>query len=91
MSIFDTTRETETITPEDVGEIETELFSTENTQCELNEIATGGNQTSGPNQITKEIREEAIKLAESSKGLDIAAFQRKHNISVMNVDELIKG
>lgn len=55
------------------------------------EIATGGNQTSGPNQITKKIRDEAIRLAESPKGLDIAAFQRKYNISVMNVDELIKG
>lgn len=58
---------------------------------QIDRIASSGNQTSGPNGITKEIREEAIKLAESSKGLDIAAFQKKHNISVMNVDELIKG
>lgn len=58
---------------------------------EEDEIATGGNQKSVPNSITKEIRDEAIKLAESSKGLDIAAFQRKYNIYVMNVDELIKG
>jgi hypothetical protein len=87
MDIFDTTRETETITPEDVGEIETEteLFHTEN------EIASSGSQKSGPNGITKEIHEKAIKLAESPKGLDIAAFQKKHNISVMNVDELLKG
>lgn len=73
------------------GDIVDIFVTTENTKCELNEIATGGNQTSGPNQITDEVRREAIKLAESSKGLDIAAFQRKHNISVMNVDELIKG
>lgn len=73
------------------GDIVDIFTTTENNKCELNEIATGGNQTSGPNQITDEVRKEAIKLAESSKGLDIAAFQRKHNISVMNVDELIKG
>ena len=50
-------------------------------------IATSGS----PNVITAEIRAEARKLAESSKGLDIAAFQKKHHIYVMNVDELLKG
>lgn len=72
-----------------------DIFSNKEDEIESwkksDEIATGGNQTGGPNQVTKEIRDEAIKLAESSKGLDIAAFQRKYNISVMNVDELIKG
>lgn len=57
----------------------------------INEIASSGSQKSGPNGITKEIHEKAIKLAESPKGLDIAAFQKKHNISIMNVDELLKG
>ena len=48
--------------------------------------------TSGsPNVITAEIRTEAKKLAESSKGLDIAAFQRKYHIYVMNVAELLEG
>lgn len=55
------------------------------------EIASSGSQKKSPNQITDEIREEAVKLAESPKGLDIAAFQKKHNIYVMNVDELLKG
>jgi hypothetical protein len=73
------------------GDIVDIFTTTENNKCELNEIATGGNQTSGPNQITEKIRREAVKLAESPQGLDIAAFQRKHNISVMNIDELIKG
>jgi len=50
------------------------------------EIATGG----GPNVITSEIYAEARKLAASSKGLDIAKFQKKYNIHVMNVDELLK-
>ena len=47
--------------------------------------------TSGSPVITKEIKAEARKLAESSKGLDIAAFQRKHRIHVMNVDQLLHG
>lgn len=48
--------------------------------------------TSGsPNVITPEIRTEARALAGSSKGLDIAAFQKKYHIYVMNVDELLKG
>lgn len=51
------------------------------------EIATSGS----PNAITPEIRAAAKKLAESSTGLDIAAFQRKYHIYVMNVDELLKG
>lgn len=42
-----------------------------------------------PNAITQEIKDEARVLAESPKGLDIAAFQRKHNIYVMNMDELL--
>lgn len=46
--------------------------------------------TSGsPNPITQEIKDEARTLAESPKGLDIAAFQRKHNIYVMKMDELL--
>lgn len=46
--------------------------------------------TSGsPNIITPEIKAAARKLAESSKGLDIAAFQREHNIYIMNVEELL--
>jgi len=51
------------------------------------EIATSGS----PNIITAKIQTEARKLAESSKGLDIAAFQKKYHIYVMNVDELLKG
>lgn len=54
---------------------------------EQKEIATSGN----PNVITAKIVAEARKMAESPKGLDIAAFQRKHHIYVMNVDELLKG
>ena len=53
----------------------------------IKKIATSGS----PNVITAKIIAEARKLAESSKGLDIAAFQRKHHIYVMNVDELLKG
>lgn len=49
------------------------------------ETATSGH----PNVITPEICAEARKLAESPKGLDIAKFQRKHNIHIMNVDELL--
>lgn len=58
---------------------------------QVDEIATSGspNHPNHPNQITQEIKDEARKLAESSKGLDIAAFQRKYNIQVMNVDELL--
>ena len=64
---------------------------------EKKKIATSGNPkkktaTSGsPNVITAEIKAEARKLAESSKGLDIAAFQKKHHIYVMNVAELLEG
>ena len=43
----------------------------------------------GPAQITEEIKNAAKKLAESAKGLDIAAFQRKHNVQIMNVEELL--
>lgn len=51
------------------------------------ETATSGNH----GVITDEIKAEARRLAESPKGLDIAAFQRKYKIHVMNVDELLKG
>jgi len=54
------------------------------------EIATGGDQTD-PGAITEEMKEEAKKLAASSKGLDIAEFQKKHKIHILNVDELLKG
>ena len=48
--------------------------------------------TSGsPNIISDEIKAKARALAESPKGLDIAAFQRKYHIQVMNIDELLKG
>ena len=53
----------------------------------IRKTATSGN----PNVITAKMVAEARKLAESSKGLDIAAFQKKHHIYVMNVDELLKG
>ena len=66
---------------------------------EEKKIATSGSlkekkktATSGsPNVITAKIKAEARKLAESSKGLDIAAFQKKYHIYVMNVDELLEG
>ena len=54
---------------------------------EEKKIATSGS----PNVITSEIKAKARKLAESPKGLDIAAFQKKYHIYVMNVDELLKG
>ena len=63
----------------------------DNDEDKEDEIASSGNQKTGPNSITKEICEEARRLAESSNGLDIAAFQKKYNIYVMNVDELLKG
>lgn len=43
----------------------------------------------GPARITEEIKDAAKKLAGSAKGLDIASFQREHNIQVMNVEELL--
>lgn len=56
------------------------------------EIATGGNPKKvDPGTITDEMRDEAKKLASSPKGLNIEAFQRKHKIHVLNVDELLKG
>ena len=50
-------------------------------------IATSGNQ----GEITPEIKAEAIKLAESPEGLDIAKFQKKHKLHIMNIDEILKG
>ena len=63
------------------------------------ETATSGNlvkkkkkaRSNGPSPVTNEIRAEAKKLAESSTGLDIAAFQRKYNLQVMNIDEILRG
>lgn len=65
-------------------------FVKDKKETNKDETATSGNQ-GGPNQITDDIRAKARKLAESPKGLDILAFQRKHNIQIMNVDELLKG
>lgn len=42
-----------------------------------------------PARITKEVKEAAKELAASAKGLDIADFQRKHNIQIMNIEELL--
>lgn len=53
-------------------------------------IATSGNQHN-LGDITEEIKDEARKLASSSKGLDIETFQRKHKIHILNVNELLKG
>jgi len=50
-------------------------------------IATSGN----PGEITEEIAKEARRLAGSPEGLDVAAFQRKYKLHVMNVDEILKG
>lgn len=60
-------------------------FVAETKKKKQEKIATSGSS----NVVTDEIRVQARKLAESSKGLDIAAFQRKHNIQVMNVEELL--
>lgn len=49
------------------------------------EIATSGN----PQGITPAIKAAARKLAESSKGLNIAEFQRKYNIHVLDIESLL--
>lgn len=58
---------------------------------EEKETDTSGNPASTPNAVTPEMVAEAMELAGSPKGLDIAAFQRKHNIQVMNIDEILQG
>jgi len=40
--------------------------------------------------ITSKIQAEARALAESSKGLNIAEFQKKHNIDILNIDQLLR-
>ena len=57
---------------------------------EDNKIATSGNPGHGASVITPEIKAEARKRAESPKGLHIPSFQKEFNITVMNVDELLK-
>ena len=51
------------------------------------QTATSGN----PGEITPEIKAAAIKLAESPEGLDIAKFQKKYKLHVVDVDEILKG
>jgi len=50
---------------------------------EKNVEVTGG--------ITEDIRIEAKRLAESPEGLDIAAFQKKHKLHIINIDEILRG
>ncbi len=51
-------------------------------------IATGGSPML--QGITPDIKAAARKLAESAKGLNIAEFQRKHNIHVLDVKSLLE-
>lgn len=49
------------------------------------ETATSGNLGA----VTNDIIREAKRLAVSPEGLDIAAFQRKYKIHVMNIDDIL--
>jgi len=55
----------------------------EETKETESQTATGGSLS------REEIKAEAKKLAGSSKGLDIEAFQRKYKIHIMHIDELL--
>lgn len=90
-------KEEEIITAQDIGDMPNDILEP---KVKREKTATSGSPkvkekktatSGGLNVITAKIKAEARKLAESSKGLDIAAFQKKYHIYVMNVDELLKG